>query len=253
MKNILKYFKPAILCAAMLVMVIASCKKDNYYEDGGKANPVFNGNMLQYLESNSKFDTIVQIVKLANLEDVFQNEKITFFCPTDEVVRRTIGDLQTNGLNRQLFDEGKDTLKVLSDIQSAVWRKYLMRYIFKGTYTLKDYPQLDFGLKAQYPGSFYYAYNNDLANIGVVYNPVNKVNYTGYRQLSISYIPDPSNPSNFIPAAVASSDIQPSNGVVHVLAISLGDNVPIGQTLTSIAGNNFGFGYDFNREVILNR
>lgn len=254
MKNMIKRFaKPVAICSALLLMMVASCKQDEYYVDGGKADPVFKGDMLQYLESNPKFDTIAQIVKLAGMEEVFKNEDITFFAPTDEVVRRTIGTLPTGGLNKQLFDRGKDTVKVLSDIESATWKKYLSRYIFKGAKKLNDYPQLDFRLKAIYPGSFYYTYTNDIANIGVVYNSVNGVQYIGYRQLSISYIPDPSSPDSFIPAAVASSDIQPKNGVVHVLAIALRDNYFIGDVLISAGSNNFGFGFEFNNEVLLNK
>ena len=51
MKNFIKrYFKPAAILSILLAMVITSCKKDEYYNDGGKANPVFNGNIMQYLE-----------------------------------------------------------------------------------------------------------------------------------------------------------------------------------------------------------
>ena len=231
MKNINRYLKSVPLLALLAIMVISSCKKDNYYVDGGKADPAFKGNMLQYLESNPKFDTIAQIVKLAGMEKIFTDEKITFFAPTDEVIRRTIGQVNAVrpelrfGLNQFLFTAGKDTIKTLSDINPIIWRKFLSRYVFKGAYKLKDYPQLDFDLKPIYPGSFYTSYDGDLANIGVVFNDVNGVKYTGYRQLSFSYIPDPSDPTNYIPVAVASSDIQPSNGIVHVLAVYVSNNV----------------------------
>jgi len=258
MKNIIKrYFKPTAILLILLAMVISSCKKDDYYNDGGKANPVFNGNIMQYLESNSKFDTIAQIVKLAGMEDVFKNENITFFAPTDEVIRRTIGLVNTpirelqGGLNQLLFDTGRDTLKTLSDVQPEIWRKFLGRYIFKGSYRLKDYPQVDFNLRELFPGSYYYTYDRDIANIGVVYNSVNGVKYVGYRQLTISYLWDPSNPSNFATAAVASSDIQPSNGVVHVLAVSVG--TPIGEAPNDIAANIFGFNADFYNDVMFSR
>ena len=252
MKNIiLSFVKPVTLFSAFLIIMVTSCKQDEYYIDGGKSNPVFNGNMLQYLNSNAKFDTIAQIIKLAEMEDVFKKEKITFFCPTDEVVRRTIGNVRTGGLNALLFGYGKDTIKTLSDVDPTIWRKYLSRYIYKGSYTLKDYPQLDFTLKPVYPGAFYYSLNNDLANIGVVFNSVNGVKYTGYRQLTISFLPDPSSPNRFIPAAVATSDIQPSNGVVHVLAIAVGTN--IGEVLTSTEANLFGFNFEFMLEVVLSK
>lgn len=248
---ILIYMKPVFLLSAFLIIMVTSCKQDQYFMDGGKSNAAFKGNMLEYLNSNAKFDTIAQIVKLAGMEDVFKNQKITFFCPTDEVIRRTIGTVKTDGLNSRLFNRGKDTIKTLSDVDPAIWRKYLSRYIYLGVYTLKDYPQLDFSLKPVFPGAFYYSFNKDLANIGVVYNPVNGVKYTGYRQLTISFIPDASSPDRFIPTAVATSDIQPSNGVVHVLAIALGNN--IGEVLTSTESNFFGFGGEFITEVVLSK
>jgi len=266
MKNFVKrYFTPIAVCSVFLTMMVSSCSKD-YFVDGGPAKGEFKGTMLQYLESNPKFDTVAQIVKLAGLENVFNTEQITFFAPTDEVIRRTIGLVNTNidflgdGLNQRLFDARKDTIRVLADVPSGTWRKFLMRYMFKGKNVLKDYPQLDFFLKPLFPGGFYTGYNNDLANIGLVYNSANNVKYTGYRQLSISYLPDPSNPLSFIPAAVASSDIQPSNGVVHALAITtfvrIGNimgSLAIGDVLTSRGANIFGFNDDFNREVLLSR
>ena len=263
MKNINRYLKPFTLLAVLAVMVISSCKKDNYYVDGGKSDPMFKGNILQYLESNPKFDTIAQIVKLAGMEKVFSEEKITFFAPTDEVIRRSIGQVNAvtqelrGGVNQSLFNVGKDTIKVLSDINPVIWKKFLSRYILKGAYRLKDYPQLDFNLKPIFPGSFYTSYFGDLANIGVVYNDVNGVKYTGYRQLSFSYIPDASNPSRYIPVAVATSDIQPSNGVVHVLAVYVSNNAfgtdRIGSTEHSYGANLFGFNGEFFTDVILSK
>ncbi|TCD01330.1 fasciclin domain-containing protein [Pedobacter psychroterrae] len=254
MKNIInQYIKPIIYCSVLLTMMVASCKQDDYYVDGGKADPKFKGNMMEYLESNPKFDTIAQIVKLAGMEEAFKNEELTFFAPTDEVIRRTIGIYATGTLNTLLFDLGKDTIKVLADVQPEIWRKYLNRYLFKGKMTAKDYPQLDFRLKPLYPGGFYTGYNRDLANIGVVYNPVNGVNYIGYRQLSFSYIPDPANPDNFLPAAIASSDIQPTNGVIHVIAVATGGSYFIGETMQSFAANMYGFDGEFLTDVILSK
>jgi hypothetical protein len=225
MKNFIKkYIKPFSFFAALATLLISSCSKDDYYIDGGKANPSFNGTIMDYLNSNPKFDTIAQIVKLAGLEDVLTNEDVTFFAPTDEVIRRTIGTARSEhpglNLNSALFNAGKDTIITLADVDPELWRKYLMRYIFKGKRVLKDYPQIDFDLTQLYPGGYYWGYNNDLSNIGVVYNDVNSVRYTGYRQLALSFVPDPSSPNRFYTGAVATSDIQPKNGVVHVLAVN---------------------------------
>jgi len=258
MKNIIKkYISPVLICSVVLI-VGASCTKDKYYIDGGTANPKFNGTVLQYLQSNPKFDTIAQIVKIAGLEDVFNKEDITFFAPTDEVIRRDIGQVNSkisataNKLNQQLFNANKDTIKTLADIPPAIWKKYLLRYVVKGKFLLKDYPQLDFSLRSLYPGGYYYLYNNDLANIGVVFNTANNVRYAGYRQLCIASISDPSNPGIYYTAAVATSDVQPTNGVVHVLAVYIGSGIG-GVSVDEIGSNRFGMSFQFDNEVLLTK
>lgn len=268
MRNYTKKYVVLIVCSVLLAITVSSCSKDKYYQDGGLANPKFNGTVLQYLQSNPKFDTIVQVIKIAGMEDVFTKENITFFAPTDEVIRRTIGivngniPLLQNRLNQSLYNANKDTIKKLTDIPPAIWKKYLMRYIFKGTFLLKDYPQLDFSLRPLFPGGYYTGYNGDLANIGVVYNTANTVRYAGYRQLCIAAISDPSNPSAyyFSSAPVATSDVQPNNGAVHVLVEYAPLNIlNITNTYTSdmrIDKNMmeyFGMSLEFGSEVILNK
>lgn len=259
MKNTIKKYISPVLVFAVVLLMASSCAKDKYYQDGGLANPVYNGNILQYLQSNPKFDTIAQIVKLAGLEDVFTKETITFFAPTDEVIRRDIGQVNAvrselrNKLNQQLFNANKDTIKNLSDVPQEIWRRYLLKYVVKGKFLLKDYPQIDFDLRQLYPGGYYYLYNNDLANIGVAYNTANGVRYAGYRQLCISNIIDPSNPNSFNTAAVASSDIQPSNGAVHVLAIFIGNGAIGSARLNEDGSNRFGMSGEFDRDVIAAR
>jgi hypothetical protein len=260
MKNILKnYTALLVICSVLLMITVSSCKKDDYYRDGGTAKPEFNGTVLQYLQSNPKFDTIAQIVKLAGLEDMFSKEQITFFAPTDEVIRRCIGQVNSkipqlnNGVNQKLFDGNKDTIKTLSDVKPEIWRKYMLRYVFKGKNLLKDYPQLDFDLRPLYPGGYYYGINGDLANIGVVYNSANNVRYTGYRQLSISSVPDPSQPNNYFSAAIASSDIQPTNGAVHVLAVWYGVGNIGDVRLDAVGSNIFGMSRDWENEVFLSK
>ena len=209
---------------SIMVLITASCTKDKYYTEGGKSDPVFKGTILQYLESKPvPFDSVVAVIKLAKLETQFSGENITFFAPTDYSIKKAI--LNTNAF---LYRYGKDTINTLNDIDPAIWKKYLQMYMFHGSNKLKDYYQIDFSLKSVYPGQNYYSYNNTIFNIGVEYNDVvytdasnnsvKGIKYAGYRQLKLSYIYDLSDPQNsWYTSTVASSDIQPSNGVVHVL------------------------------------
>ncbi|WP_133578221.1 hypothetical protein [Pedobacter metabolipauper] len=237
MKNsILNYFNLPFVIVAGLLLVLSSCAKDSYYRDGGKANPIFDGNMLEFLQSKPKeFDTIAQVIKLAGMEEVFKNEELTFFAPNDKFIRQTI-----RRLNPELRTLYLDTIKTLADIKPEIWRKYLSRYLFKGKNKLADYSQIDFDLINTFPGQNYFSYNNAVLNIGVIYESANGVKYLGYRRLVINHIPDISKPrDNWQGGTVSSSDIQPSNGVVHTLVWE---------------GRLFGFDYnDFYQDVIFSK
>lgn len=215
MKNyMLKYLKGSLFIVVCFVLGLASCAKDDYYRDGGKAEAKFNGDILQFLESKPReFDSVVQIIKIAGLEDVFKKEKITFFAPNDRVIKETI-----KSLNPYLYAVYKDTIKNFNDINPEIWRKFMLRYVFKGEIKLADVPQIDLAVLPIYPGQNYLSYEGAVYNMGVIYNEANGVKYMGYRQLILSYVPDVSKPKdNWIVNYMSSSDIQPNNGVVHTL------------------------------------
>jgi hypothetical protein len=231
--------KKTFILFILVVLAFSACKRDEYYRDGGKAQAEFNGSMLEYLQSKPVlFDTIAQIVKLAGMEGNFSDEDFTFFAPDDETIKRTIGTIYTFGLNSFLYYAGKDTVKTLANIDSLIWKKYLQRYMFRGSNRLKDYPQVDFNLVTVFPGALYFSYAGNVSNIGVEYGDVNGIKYIGYRQLALSYIPDISKPNdNWRRFYISSSDIKPTNGVVHTLRSS---------------GAYFGFDeYEFFNEIYI--
>jgi len=211
--------KNIITICGLVILAFSACKRDKYYKDGGLAQADFPGTMLDYLNAHpAPFDTIAQVVRLAGLSDMFNKEDITFFAPDDQVINRTIGTIYTGGLNNYLYRRGNDTVRELSDIDSSLWRKYLLQYIFKGANRLKDYPQIDFTLVNIYPGGLYYSLGGNVMNIGVQFGDANGIKYLGYRQLMLSYIPDISRPDvDWSTFAISSSDIKPKNGVVHAL------------------------------------
>jgi hypothetical protein len=223
----LKQNSTVLILTIFIVALVFGCKKYEHYIDGGVKDAKFNGTVLQYLQSKPlHFDTLAQVIKLAGMESVFDRDEITFFAPTDPTIGRAI-----KTLNTELLYNGKDTVKTLSDIKPAVWKAALSLYIFKGTNRLKDYNQVDTLALNTYKGQGYISYNGAPMNIGVVYNDAVtnagtasevRIKYAGYRQLMISYIPDLSRPQAFwINAPVASSDINPSNGIVHALKMEM--------------------------------
>ncbi len=222
-------YKLTLKLALLVVIgftIITSCKRDEYFLDTGTFNPNFNGTVLAYLKSKpAYFDTLTRVINIAGMNDVFEKENITFFAPTSSTIYKSVRDL-----NADLRRSGKDTVSRLEQIKPETWRETLSMYIFKGTYRLKDYPQLDTIAFAAFPGQGYTSYAGRTMNIGVLFNdavtvrntdgsPKTFVKYAGYRQLYLSYIPDFSNPTvNLLNIPVSSSDIAPTNGIVHVLA-----------------------------------
>lgn len=225
------------------VSVITSCKRDEYFIDTGTNNPNFNGTVLAYLKSKpAYFDTLTRVINIAGMNDVFEKEQITFFAPTSSTIYKSL-----KALNNDLRKNGKDTISKLEQIKPETWKEALSMYVFKGVNRLKDYQQLDTIAFNAFPGQGYTSYAGRTMNIGVIFNdavtarnadgsPKTFVKYAGYRQLYLSYIPDFSNPTvNLLNIPVSSSDIAPTNGIVHVLA----QNVFEGTTLKS--KHNFGF------------
>ncbi|GAA4319652.1 hypothetical protein [Compostibacter hankyongensis] len=205
-----------ICCVAAAALALSACQKEeDYYHDSGLHNPYFEGSVLDYLDAQPfYFDTVSLIVRLSGMEDVFKNDSVTFFAPTDRSVERLI-----RNTNNYLYLLGYDTVRTLGDVPQGIWRKYLTLYLFHGANQLKDYPQIDYDLIPTYPGQGYLSWDGQPMNIGVIYNDDNGVKYVGYRQLTIDYIPDTGHPrDNWIVGYVASSNILTDNGTVHVLS-----------------------------------
>lgn len=222
MYNNIKRFNGLLILLLGIFCMATGCKKKSYFIDSGVTNAKFDGNIMQYLESKPLyFDTLTAVIKLAGMEDVFKNENITFFAPPDPSIGASV-----SALNSYLYITGKDTVKTLADIKPKVWKEMLSMYIFKGTSRLKDFRQVDTLALDTYSGQGYLSYNNTPMNIGVIFNDaVNgpkddkvTIKYAGYRQLMVSFIPDLSKPKSlWVNAPVSSSDINPTNGIVHSL------------------------------------
>jgi hypothetical protein len=208
-----KLFTAGLLLSVLLT---ASCQKDDYFQDSGVHTPTYEGSVYDYLSSkHGYFDSVVKVIQLAGMEDVFKNENITFFAPADSSISSTI-----KFLNLALRSRGIKEVTNLNQIKPEVWREQLSRYIFKGKKSMNDYPQIDIGNLSAYPGQIYSSYDGLIMNVGVIYNDAGGVRYAGYRQMMLSYIPSPSAPRDYnswYSAIVATVNITPTNGYIHAL------------------------------------
>lgn len=220
MKNLFKIGGFFLLLAVM----VSSCKKEDFI-DTGLYDPHYNGTIWQYLESRPDlFDTLTVALKIAKLDEVLKNEEVTFFAPPNQSILKSVWLL-----NESLFRTGEDSITTLDQIKPEIWRKYLSRYIIKGKYVAKDFSQLDTLKLDSYPGGIFKTLDGTDMNIGVLYNDIRAsedqlIKYAGYRQLYINLPYSIPGLEEFlmpyVTAPVATSDIQPTNGVLHVLQYS---------------------------------
>ncbi|WP_300597409.1 hypothetical protein [Niabella sp.] len=226
--------------AALLCM--AGCKKDNYYEDTKTINPKFDGTVVQYLQSNRYhlFDSLLRIIKLSGMEDVFQKEQITFFAPADPSIINSI-----RILNQSLLAQGRDTISNLAQLHPDFLKQQLSKYLFKGLRRLSDYPQLDPDNFRVYGGEYYTSYMGKNMLIGAVFNNAGGVQYAGYRQLYIGYPEGDTPPAGRLPEIfrVATVDINPTNGIVHALNYSDAFFFGFSPSDFMVSAQNFGFDY----------
>lgn len=221
MKNKIKIWQFVVAIIAIPVFM-SNCANDSYLIDGGKSNPYYDGTMMEFLQSrspkndpkNDYFSDLIEIIKLADMEKVFEEEDITFFAPTNWSIRKSM-----DMLNMAWYQMGNDSIKSLKQIKPSVWRQYLSMYILKDKNLLKDIPQIDTVAISAYPGQTFISFGGLPMNAGVVYGDANGVKYVGPRQIIYSYIYDITI-SDLENAYVATSDIQPRNGVVHVLRMT---------------------------------
>ncbi len=202
------------LLLSCTIATIVSCKKSDYFINGGLSKGDFSGNTLEYLQSNPfLFDTLVRIIDHAGLNSYFTDSTITFFAPADSSISATF-----NYINRRLKGSGLDTLTSLEQIKPEFWKNTLMMYMFRGAKGLEDYAQLDRANMSAYPGEFVRSLGGRVMNIGVVFADASGLKYQGYRSLNLSYIFNTAQPfQNWRTQRVATSNIKPKNGYVHVL------------------------------------
>jgi uncharacterized surface protein with fasciclin (FAS1) repeats len=183
MTNNIRFIFLAIIST---IIALSSCRKE-YYEDGGVHDPNYDGTILQFLKSRPElFDTLVKVLELGEYSTLLNdpNANVTFFAPTSQSISKSI-----RALNSVLYTRGQDTVLDVRQVSPEVWKKYLSKYIYRDKYLLKDYPQIDTSDMLAYPGQGYISIGGEAMNIGTFYN---------------------TNP-------VATSNIQPNNGVIHVL------------------------------------
>ena len=222
MKNI-RIIISGMLLLIFVTTILGSCQTDDYLVDGGRSNPYYDGTIMEYLESRDDmlFSDLVKVIKMTKWYDVFSDENadITFFAPTDFSIDRSVDILNYNLYNWNNMEK----ITNLSQVKSEVWEDMIGMYVLEGKYRLNDIAQIDTVALSAFPGQTNYTYDKKYKlTMGVCYGDANGIKYAGYRQIMCAS-QDYGAP---IYAYVSSCNIEPHNGIVHVLRLdhSLGFN-----------------------------
>lgn len=213
MKNNSRKIIGGMFTLLLIVLSLGGCNSTDYLVDGGKSNPYFEGNVMQYLESRPDlFEDLVKVIKLTKWEDILTNEDVTFFAPTDFTITKSV-----DRMNKYLYNyEGMDKITDLSQVKPAVWEDLIGMYVMEGKYRLNDIAQLDTAAVSAFPGQTNFTYDRSYKmTMGVCYGDANGIKYAGYRQVMYAY-QDFGYPEY---AYVSSCNIEPTNGIVHVLRL----------------------------------
>lgn len=199
-----------ILLIAAIALFMVSCGTKYNYKDTGLANPHFDGNMYQYLQSNSyNWDSIVLIINRAQLQGVFERDKITFMGVTNITLRKW---LMKGG---EGFD--KFGYKQVSDIPESVCRTIVMSHVIDGIMMRDDIERAVFDAKGNRIGGgrTVTTRNGNNLLLWTIQDPYMGVPDVGPVHLKMTTLK--SNGVETGTNQIASPDIQPKNGVVHAI------------------------------------
>lgn len=194
------------------LLILASCNKD-YFEDGGTSKADYEGSIYDYLEANPYwFDTLTYIIDRAGMAEKLQEDTITFFAPTDDAIKRVM-----ESLNDYRYRRVEDSVH-LEDIDPEVWKYFISMHILDGKFKAEDFARVDPDNIYAYSGIDYFTSEGFIVNIGLVYEDYKGVKAVGARIIRLTDITaDPNHFINCPSVTVMTSDIQPENGILHIL------------------------------------
>lgn len=215
----MQHFLKISIAISLCIVLLFSCKKEDYKNDGGVHDAHVNMSTYDYLRSQKVFDSLVYLIDRAGLKDLV-NSDVTFFAVTNYGVSSYV-DIRQKRAAEQTGDENipfnmdsipvqelKDSLQLYM-IKGKINREQMTRTGQLYDCILGNIPnkKLMINLLRTYPYSDYVSY-------------VDMVNYTMVIGGRDDQSPDPdqipqSEKDN--PAVCQTSGIITTTGVVHVL------------------------------------
>lgn len=209
------------LVILLFVLPFISCGTKYDYLDTGISDPHFEGDMYAYLQSNPyNWDSIVKIIDRARLQDVFHHDDITFMGLTNHSIRRW------------LIQGGKGYeagYRQVADIPEEMCRAIVLSLVLDDKMLCEDIERIELNEKGEYIGGgrVLKARYGNYVWLWTQQDPYMGVAGLGPVSLSMTTLQSDQT-TQIATNKVASSDIQPYNGVVHALEYSYNlDNIGV--------------------------
>lgn len=197
-----------LLIVAMTCLVWSSCKKDSPYRDYQNEVQDFNGNVIQYLQTQpNTFSSLLSVLeRTPDLKALLTDNKVTLFAPTNDNFAAALYELnQVRAVQNkpQVTLENADLteLEIMMD-----------KYIITGMNTTDFYkPFLD----GSYASSIKFKYQ-----MHVQYQKQNASGYQGGGPVTITFS-DPKNltvKTNWQRSVTNAVNIRTSNGIINILS-----------------------------------
>lgn len=195
-----------LIVFVVLFVSVISCQTKWNFENTGFVDGHFDGTMYEYLQSNHyDWDSTVLLIERAGLEDLFNGndpeyKEITFLGPTNHSIRKW---MRNNGV------------KSLNTIEPEKCKEMILRHVIKGKYMRKDIPAGKRGENAQQQGEggqVYTSVGGAKLWLFTFQEEYSGVIGTGAVNIYLFSLDKLAN------IDIASSDIEPNNGVVHSLS-----------------------------------
>lgn len=213
-----------------ILFLLASCNTKYNIIDTGLVNGKFDGNMYEYLQSNSyDWDSTRLMIEKADLVDLFEGkrtgyEQITFFGPTNHSIRRYMLD---------------NKITSIAEMDKDFCYEMIMKCVVKGKHMRDDIPSGKPAVNEteyndwnedepgeesdKYQGTGGVIFTGETGNRFWTYSFQESYNQVAGVGAIVLYIVSLETGGTKID--VASTDIEPTNGVVHSLHynFTLGD------------------------------
>lgn len=212
--------KITMIAFACLMLSWASCKK-GYFVDSGVHSGKINMSSYDFMRSRADiFDTVLLAIDKAGLKAQYQQEAVTLFSPQNYSIRvalRNVNNYMKTPLVTDRTKKVRDSLGfprdtvVFDDIKPEIWKQLFQSYTLNAKRVLNSFNN---------PGENHQSLSGEQTRTFIRTEAWQNVQGAGAKSLAYQFFRQSlskAGKTDTIEVRVITSDLQTTNGVLHVL------------------------------------